>query len=909
MGSETSAGGGGPVTRLAVLLFSDIVASTELKTKFGDVEYKRLLDRHNELFESSLGQISGARIIKHTGDGFLAELRTPSDAVRFALLFHSRMHLEPWQPVKLQTRIGIHQGEFTATIHAGQADVVGAAVDAAARIMSLAVGGQILLTQHVFNDARQFVRESPQALPGSPPLRWLSHGPYLFRGIDEPIRVCEVGIEGISPLSPPTSDKAKRVVPHDEEQTLGWRPAVGLDVPGRVSWKLESKLGEGGFGEVWLGQHEKLKERRVFKFCFDADRLRSLKREYTLFRLLREALGDREDIARLYEVKLDKPPFFLESEYTQGGNLLEWAARKRGIAAVPLAQRLDIVARICEAAGAAHSVGVLHKDIKPSNILIHEEANGAVLPRLSDFGIGMLGDRDSLRAHAITETGFTQLTQNSDSSRTGTRMYAPPESLLNRPFTTQGDVYALGVLLFQMAVADLGRPLAPGWERDIDDAVLRQDISKAVDGDPNQRLASAAELAGRVRTLDDRRQARVAQMQQAARALARARTRRLAGIAAVGILFIAIISIAAFLRERRQADEQAHLRALAESLQQSESAQHQHAQANLLRARKEIADMVAILEGKRASTDAATQPTTGVNPAGSPEDRPMSLRLADSIVANYLLFQKESADPEITESLAQAYISKAGIYFGTYTAKIEEHLQWSNEALTAANAGCIVLRRLIESDPARHDKYCGELADGLTEIAQFASDQNELERAYSEAVELRDDLAKSGKPADAIALVDLLVKGVRTDQEKTVAQKRLNHAIDLLRAIGATSESSEQRGRLALALARLAEINTDDSAARIGYLRSAADALMPAKAPMKFSDEELEMARLAITLQRDLAEALAAANQRVEALNCAARAAGIGDAIIKDHADWARSLILELASVQTSLAVLHATGN
>ena len=192
-----------PTTRVAVLLFTDIVGSTELKGKLGDVAYKQLLDRYNDLFETSLAEIPGSRAIKHTGDGYLAEFRTPSDAVRCALLFQSRMMLEPWQATKLQTRVGIHQGEITSTVQVGQADIVGAAVDAAARIMSLATGGQILLTQQVFNDARQYVRETPQAFFGTPALKWLSHGPYLFKGLADPLDGYDVGIENVSALSPP----------------------------------------------------------------------------------------------------------------------------------------------------------------------------------------------------------------------------------------------------------------------------------------------------------------------------------------------------------------------------------------------------------------------------------------------------------------------------------------------------------------------------------------------------------------------------------------------------------------------------------------------------------------------------------------------------------------------------------
>src|SRR5436309_15818775 len=90
--------------------------------------------------------------------------------------------------------------------------------------------------------------------------------------------------------SPTNSEKARRVVTHDQEQTLGWRPAIGLSVPSRTGWLLEKKLGEGGFGEVWLARNKSIRVRRVLKFCFDAERLRSFKRELTLFRLLNEAL-------------------------------------------------------------------------------------------------------------------------------------------------------------------------------------------------------------------------------------------------------------------------------------------------------------------------------------------------------------------------------------------------------------------------------------------------------------------------------------------------------------------------------------------------------------------------------------------------------------------------------------------
>ncbi len=102
---------------------------------------------------------------------------------------------------------------------------------------------------------------------------------------------------------------------------LGWRPAQGLAIPNREQWILDHKLGDGGFGEVWLVMHRRTKQRRAFKFCFDAVRLRSFKRELALFRLIQEALGARQDIVPLIDIRWTGRRFFLESEYLPSGNL------------------------------------------------------------------------------------------------------------------------------------------------------------------------------------------------------------------------------------------------------------------------------------------------------------------------------------------------------------------------------------------------------------------------------------------------------------------------------------------------------------------------------------------------------------------------------------------------------------
>ncbi len=542
------------ITRLVVLLFSDIVGSVELKSRLGDADAARIIAQHDRLFRRTFEAVGDGEILKDTGDGFLARFNTVSSAVNFALLFQDAMRRESWPRSPLHVRVGLHLGEVSELEPdpQGGAKLSGLAIDLAARIMGLAEGGQILMTRALFDSARQYVRKHPPTSDGRTlTIQWMAHGPYRLKGTDEPLEVFEVGAAGESPLrAPRDSEKAQRAVAPGQDETLGWRPATGLEVPMRPGWKLEKRLGEGGFGEVWLGTHEKTRVHRAFKFCFDQDRLRSLKRELTLFRVLREVLGDRDDIARLYEVQLEKAPYFLEVEFTEAGDLNNWARQQGGLTQVPMATRLDLVARTARAVAAAHSVGVLHKDIKPSNILIQQTKGADPRPRLADFGIGILADRTALDAGQITMTGFTGLLSENESSRTGTRLYAPPEMLIGKAFTVQGDIYALGVLLYQMIVADLERPLAVGWERDVDDALLREDISRCVEGDPSRRLRTADELAERLEQLPRRRRDRLAEIEAREKAERRRRLMRLS-LAAI-IVLAALLSLVGvgLVRER-----------------------------------------------------------------------------------------------------------------------------------------------------------------------------------------------------------------------------------------------------------------------------------------------------------------------------------------------------------------------
>ena len=327
-------------------------------------------------------------------------------------------------------------------------------------------------------------------------------------------------------------------------------PELRLDpgdgVPGREQWRLLLRLDLSPSSEVWLAEHPKTRERRVFKFAPDDVRLKNLKREVTLARLLRESLGERPEFVRILEWNFDRPPYFLESEYC-GPNLAEWAEACGGLANIPLEVRLGLLADVARAVAAAHDLGILHKDLKPGNILISTSPEGEPQVKIADFGSAALLAPSRLGALGITNMGFTH-TEDAG-SLSGTVMYVAPEVVAGQSPTAASDVYALGVLLYQLTVGDLRKPLAPGWEAEVGDPLLREDISAAACGDPARRLKTADEFAERLSSLERRRAERAeleraerrAQLSERRRARVRARLPWLVSAAVV------LVAVAAFL--------------------------------------------------------------------------------------------------------------------------------------------------------------------------------------------------------------------------------------------------------------------------------------------------------------------------------------------------------------------------
>jgi len=212
---------------------------------------------------------------------------------------------------------------------------------------------------------------------------------------------------------------------------------LGPDSPGRVGpYRVLRLLGEGGMGVVYLVEREDVGGRAALKLLRDgwvspSRRARFLTEQRTLAQLDHPAIAQLHDAGALP----DGTPWFA-MEYVEGVPLTEYCRAR----SCSLAERLRLFRAVCEAVQHAHRHAVIHRDLKPSNILV--KPDGAV--KLLDFGI----------AKHLDPTGPA-----TDPTRTGLRLmtpaYAAPEQVEGGRLGVQTDVYALGVLLFELLAGGL----------------------------------------------------------------------------------------------------------------------------------------------------------------------------------------------------------------------------------------------------------------------------------------------------------------------------------------------------------------------------------------------------------------------------------------------------------------------
>ncbi|MCG8459982.1 MAG: SUMF1/EgtB/PvdO family nonheme iron enzyme [Holophagales bacterium] len=209
-GASISSGPAHDTVVVTTLLMSDLVGSTQLVEELGDRRAAALFRRHDRLARDLVKTHDGREIDKT--DGFLLLFERPWNAVVYALAYH-----EALADLGLSARVGIHLGEVVLHRNAESdvrrgakpLEVEGLAKPTAARLMSLAVGGQTLLTRAAYEVARRSSTDGR----GTDDLQWPGHGRYRFRGLADEVEVFEVGLPDRAPLKRPEgSDKAHRVV-------------------------------------------------------------------------------------------------------------------------------------------------------------------------------------------------------------------------------------------------------------------------------------------------------------------------------------------------------------------------------------------------------------------------------------------------------------------------------------------------------------------------------------------------------------------------------------------------------------------------------------------------------------------------------------------------------------------------
>ncbi|MDC8011964.1 serine/threonine-protein kinase [Tahibacter soli] len=265
------------------------------------------------------------------------------------------------------------------------------------------------------------------------------------------------------------------------------------------AFRLVERIGRGGMGEVYLAERVDggFEQRVALKLVRGGALSRDLARRFARERQLLARLA-HPNIARLIDggVTGDARPW-LAMEYVDGRSIARYATDE----ALDLARRVALVRRVCAAVAFAHGHLVVHRDIKPANILVGADGE----PKLLDFGIAKLVDDDV----EATRTVLPALTVR----------YAAPEQIAGDRTTTATDVYALGVLLFELAA---GRsPYARAQAGD-------SDWTQAVIGEAPTRLSDALAPG------PDRRRARGDLDRIVEKALAKAPGERYAGAAAFG---------------------------------------------------------------------------------------------------------------------------------------------------------------------------------------------------------------------------------------------------------------------------------------------------------------------------------------------------------------------------------------
>jgi serine/threonine protein kinase len=244
---------------------------------------------------------------------------------------------------------------------------------------------------------------------------------------------------------------------------------VPSDLPA-TPYRLLQLLGSGGFGAVYRATTHTLQHLPLaIKFCLDPALAAALHRERSNLERLMKAGGEgwSARIVRLYGYDLEHRTPFLVYEYVPGGDLTHYLARRVAQLGRPLNadEVLGLVVQVCEALAFAHTHGLVHRDLKPTNVLVDGDAL-----KLADFGLGSLAAARAAQVSRIGATTIDFLTAADQASLfrgAGTPLYMAPEQKRGAAPDPRHDLYSLGVMWFQLLAGDVSRELHPGWAKEL----------------------------------------------------------------------------------------------------------------------------------------------------------------------------------------------------------------------------------------------------------------------------------------------------------------------------------------------------------------------------------------------------------------------------------------------------------
>ena len=261
-------------------------------------------------------------------------------------------------------------------------------------------------------------------------------------------------------------------------------------------YEIGDRLGSGGMSSVHKATDRTLERTVAVKIL--AEHLSDDERFVARFR--REALAVAKlihpNIVQVYDTGIDRGRHYIVMEYVEGRSGAQILQRHGPLGAETTA---EIGAQACAGLDYAHRRGIIHRDVKPGNLMIvgGPVGGGPMTVKLTDFGI----------ARAVEQTRITQV-----GSVVGTAAYLSPEQVRGEEATPSTDVYALGVVLYQFltgrlpyegsSLAELAvrqqneKPLPPSAYDDSIPETLGGAVLRALEGDPARRYASASELAG-----------------------------------------------------------------------------------------------------------------------------------------------------------------------------------------------------------------------------------------------------------------------------------------------------------------------------------------------------------------------------------------------------------------------------